>query len=586
MTASFGKNQGVANTLDTYLQQDKPRFAILLQGKWGSGKTWFIRNYIEKNKSGRYQFCYVSLFGINQLKEIDSQIIACCNPNLSKAAGLTRLAGAIIERCNPIIKGNDIEKIGEFVKKLCKISENLVLILDDLERSSVSLELVLGYVSTMLDEVGIKVILLCDPKQISDENEKFLRFKEKIVGSSIAVQPDAKAVIDFQVESIGNLEIKRIFSDNKSSLLRDFNSSKTYNLRNVKRIIYEFSICHKNMTAEMKKNKSYLADFLHTLFIFSIEINRGLSIDEYHQKKTKIYTYYEFPQHYSDISQVPKSTKWDAPIPSEFLEKFFYEGIVDEKLLCDAYADSGYTKIVEIPLLIHHLFATRNLDDTEAVELYEKLKIDLKNFRYTEPSIILHAFDIMLQFSQIGLESLPGEEIIHLAKEYISKAEINAELFTLSQEEKIDTFLTSYCSHFEEIYTAISARACELHQKDEDATIQEISYLLPDNPDGFITRFPCNPRNPVNLTCLDTRDLARRVVQVPASKLRFVLDRICYNLEIIRDLPPEDLTWIENFNSALEENLKAIPPVARHIVMCVQSELENLLPAAKEEQGL
>lgn len=584
MTANFGKNQGVANTLDTYLRQDKPRFAILLQGKWGSGKTWFIRNYIENNKADRHQFCYVSLFGITQLKEIDSQIIACCNPNLSKAAGLTRLAGTIIERCNPVIKGNDIEKIGEYVKKLCKISENLVLVLDDLERASISLELVLGYVSTMLDEVGIKVILLCDQKQISDENEKFLRFKEKIVGSSIAVQPDAETVIDFQVESINNQKIKRILSDNKSSLLQDFNSSKTNNLRNIKRIIYEFSICYENMTSEMQKNKSYLADFLHTLFIFSIEINRGLSIDEYHQKKTKIGTYYEFPQHYSDISQIPKSTKWHAPIPSKFLEKFFYEGIVDEKLLCDAYADSGYTKTVETPLLIHHLFATRNLDDAEAVELYKKLKTDLISFRYTNPGVILHAFDIMLLFFHIGLESLSGEEIVHLAKEYISKAEIKAEFFVLSQEEKMDTFLMGYYPHFEEIYAAISARSCWLHQQNEDTLIREIFSLLPDNPDGFISRFPSDSRSPVSLTCLDTMELAQRVAQVPASRLRFILDRIYDNLENIRNMPREDLIWIENFTSALEENLKTIPPVARDIVRCMLSEFESLLPSENEDE--
>lgn len=199
MGANFGKNQKVADTLDAYLQLDKPRFAVLLQGKWGSGKTWFIRNYIDKRKNENQPFCYVSLFGIEQLIEIDSQIIACCNPILSKAEGVSRFAGRIIERLNPAIKGDDIEKFAKFLKKWCKIRGNLVLVLDDLERASIQIELVLGYVSNMLDEVGIKVILLCDSEQFSKDEEKFLRFKEKVVGNSIAIEPDVETVFDIQV---------------------------------------------------------------------------------------------------------------------------------------------------------------------------------------------------------------------------------------------------------------------------------------------------------------------------------------------------------------------------------------------------
>ena len=162
MTTNFGKNQGVANTLDTYLQQDKPRFSILLQGKWGSGKTWFIRNYIDSKKDKKYKYCYVSLFDIEHLKEIDSQILAYCNPILSKAEGAGRFAGGIIERCIPLIKDTDVKDLGKLLTKFCKIPKNLVLVLDDLERTLIPMELVLGYVSNMLDEVGIKVILLCD----------------------------------------------------------------------------------------------------------------------------------------------------------------------------------------------------------------------------------------------------------------------------------------------------------------------------------------------------------------------------------------------------------------------------------------
>lgn len=125
--------------------------------------------------------------------------------------GLSRLAGSIIERCNPVIKEADVEKIGDFIKNLCKVPDNLVLVLDDLERTSISMELILGYVSNMMDDVGIKVILLCDQDHIPNTDDSFLCFKEKVVGSTVAVIPDIEAVFECQLAEIKNEKLKIYF---------------------------------------------------------------------------------------------------------------------------------------------------------------------------------------------------------------------------------------------------------------------------------------------------------------------------------------------------------------------------------------
>lgn len=324
MPADFGKNQMVADTLDMYLRQDKPRFAILLQGKWGSGKTWFIRNYINNRNNENQPFCYVSLFGIEQLIEIDRQIIARCNSTLSKAVGLSRLAGSLIEKCYPVINSENIGKIGDILTKWCKIPDNLVLVLDDLERTSISMELIFGYVSSMLDEVGIKVILLCEPEHIpKKEKETFSRFKEKIIGTNIAISPDIETVFDSQIKYIDNPQIKKIFKNNKDTLLQDFTLSKSNNLRNLKRIIYEFLMCYEVINDEMKNSEFFLAHILHILFIFSIEINKGLKRDESLEIMTKIYIYYNYPHRYTNIYAVPNGWQWYAPLSRDFFEKFF-----------------------------------------------------------------------------------------------------------------------------------------------------------------------------------------------------------------------------------------------------------------------
>lgn len=44
-------NQHVIRELDRYIALENPQFAVLINGEWGSGKTWFIRRYIENRQN-------------------------------------------------------------------------------------------------------------------------------------------------------------------------------------------------------------------------------------------------------------------------------------------------------------------------------------------------------------------------------------------------------------------------------------------------------------------------------------------------------------------------------------------------------
>lgn len=583
MGATFGKNQKVADTLDAYLQLEKPQFAVLLQGKWGSGKTWFIRNYIDKRKNENQPFCYVSLFGIEQLIEIDSQIIACCNPILSKAEGVSRFAGRIIERLNPAIKGDDIEKFAKFLKKWCKIHGNLVLVLDDLERASIQIELVLGYVSNMLDEVGIKVILLCDPEQFSENKETFLRFKEKVVGNSIAIAPDIETVFDFQVAAQKG-SIKRIFEANRTRLLKDFYVSETNNLRHIKRIIYQFSMCYNQMPPEMQTNEAYLSEFLHILFIFSMQIYKGLPREDFSKQKVKIFTRYEFPQHYSSIESVSPSAQWLTSISSEFIEKFFYDGIVDKSVLFNSYEGSEHANAQIIPFVLFNKFRKKELDDADAIDLYNKLKCDISNYKYTEPKIILYAFDMMLKFSQIGIEEKSFDDITRLAQEYISQVIINKEPSEVNEILKHNRFLTRKLPQLDEICKIICSNVDTRYQESINTLMEEIKRLLPENPDEFILRMSRVHSCKGELTHLDAIDFAHRVINVRASRLRSVLENIYRNIYYICNNTPQNLQWCKNFYQYFEENINSIPPIAQNTIRGFMKDFYQLIQEKYQQQ--
>ncbi|MBA5727415.1 P-loop NTPase fold protein [Bombella mellum] len=51
-----GPNANIAKVLDKYCYgASRPPFALMLDGAWGCGKTWFIKRFFEKKKKTAYQ---------------------------------------------------------------------------------------------------------------------------------------------------------------------------------------------------------------------------------------------------------------------------------------------------------------------------------------------------------------------------------------------------------------------------------------------------------------------------------------------------------------------------------------------------
>ena len=59
--------------------------AILINGKWGTGKTFFIKQFIDEVEKSRkdIKVIYISLFGINSIKDIREKIYESFNPIFS-----------------------------------------------------------------------------------------------------------------------------------------------------------------------------------------------------------------------------------------------------------------------------------------------------------------------------------------------------------------------------------------------------------------------------------------------------------------------------------------------------------------------
>ena len=80
----------VESILD-YIRKPYTDHAIMINGEWGSGKTYFWNNKV-KNKiesidinGKRYKTIYMSLYGISNLDDISKKIFIEMNPALNKS---------------------------------------------------------------------------------------------------------------------------------------------------------------------------------------------------------------------------------------------------------------------------------------------------------------------------------------------------------------------------------------------------------------------------------------------------------------------------------------------------------------------
>ena len=92
-------NKYTEQALERYVQMENPQFAALISGEWGTGKTWFIKNFFATHKLTK-KFCYISLFDIKSIEEIDTALIEqiSCSISSKGIRIISKITRYVIER--------------------------------------------------------------------------------------------------------------------------------------------------------------------------------------------------------------------------------------------------------------------------------------------------------------------------------------------------------------------------------------------------------------------------------------------------------------------------------------------------------
>ena len=317
----------VESILD-YVRADYTDYAIMINGEWGSGKTYFWNNQI-KNKidslrfnGKKYQTVYMSLYGISNLEDISKKIFI----------ETTQLSDKNVKR---YMYNNDATTIPEYAKTGLDMAhffganqsgdkidyakffstDDKVLCFDDLERANVDVIDILGYINNFVEHDHIKTIIICNEKELAnklkssnlemktfiatylldkkgtllkadkpmvekigdeieyvfDKANDYERIKEKLIGETFDYVPQFDYIINGLLMRYDNdIELVNFLRENTELITSTFIKSGTRNLRILKHALNDFK---KIFDTVNKYYPNTNIRVLQTMLIFTIAVS-------------------------------------------------------------------------------------------------------------------------------------------------------------------------------------------------------------------------------------------------------------------------------------------------------------------------
>ncbi len=173
----------IIDAVTNYVRDENAKYAILIDGAWGSGKTYLYENYlvdainsIEAGRNERKHNVYISLYGISTIDLLAKQLITNYliyvkgkGNNLIKK-GLKPLTGIIgvASSAFSFSIGPVSADLSKIIKKIGNSidAKDMVICFDDLERCTIPINEFFGFVNNLIEHCNCKVLILADEKNI------------------------------------------------------------------------------------------------------------------------------------------------------------------------------------------------------------------------------------------------------------------------------------------------------------------------------------------------------------------------------------------------------------------------------------
>ncbi|WP_322803987.1 P-loop NTPase fold protein [Vibrio alfacsensis] len=410
-----------------------PEYSIMLNGKWGAGKTWFIKDSLKLSEK---KFLYVSLYGITNFEEIENSFFEQLHPVLSsKGMKLTsKIAKGVLKATIKVDLDSDGKSdvnVGSTIPDI-KLPEYLtntdkyILVFDDLERCSMNISDVMGYINHFVEHQGYKVIVLANEDEIHSSDEKYAKVKEKLIGKTFKVNADIKSALTVFISDIKTEDVRKFYHNNFDYIVSVFEKAKFDNLRHLKHSLWDFERLYSYFPSSSFMKNGLIEQLFGLYLCFSFESKGGfLSFDslmllnsgkysglfskENKPKKTKFQT---ISDKYTMVNFGETILELDS------WAEFVFHGKVEQDKIKESICNSRYYQDENTASWVK-LWRFFEMHDDDFDTVYSDVCSSIQNNEISDVNILKHIIGTFLNLSDIGIISKSRAEVISNGISYV-----------------------------------------------------------------------------------------------------------------------------------------------------------------------
>jgi hypothetical protein len=399
--------ENIKTIFKDYLNAENSNYALLLNGDWGSGKSFFWKNTLKEIvKKEDFTEIYISLNGISKIETLEHMLFIKLIPFIgskdnSVLKNATTLATNVVNKVSSHFLKTSISDIFKGVSVDAFNFSKYVICFDDLERSQIPVKEVLGFINNYVEHKNLKTIILADEEEINkaQKDESYNNIKEKLIGRIINFKLDIKETLPelFKKHKTHNTDFYDFLVIYEEYMTAIFIEYKQQNLRT---ITFYLGILAKIHPLIFDQNDKFIKEIILFSAIVTIEFKNGNIVSKQFDKLDEFAGYNKYTFKSRTLLDSSKKNGTDGEkvktkkeiFKETYLEKredeynlypsvysFILSGYLNEEdlklqLINKNKAEFGTPESIAFNTLLNYKF--RTLSDSD----FEKLCIDVKSY--------------------------------------------------------------------------------------------------------------------------------------------------------------------------------------------------------------
>lgn len=495
-------NQHIRDFLDYYLNEcQNLDYAVLITGCWGSGKSYFIRNYLTGNAVvkdfltdvKKYRVIYVTLFGAKTRAEMDQRVFEKLHPVLSSKGmklGLNavQIASRMLSPDSGVaVRGSTTLFETTFIEsRKAHPEKKVIVVFDDVERADIPVPELLGYLNEYVEHLHIPCILVADQERweeasVCQENKATLHSlsstQEKVIGKTFQIQTEPQDVLDSWLKDgsdccpVGD-RTKKVLAEHKELLMQIMEANDLRNYRALRHTLIDFErfiggdALNAIVTNSFLENKEFLllllADFICIQYAFHIgELNPKhigendddddleMLFDATKSKDIPLTAWESVNKRYENIRRLSTHTGdyggrwmpiWKTWLSQNRIDSAEVQALIKDSIWFDRKNEYRLGKI----------YTWFSLNDEDGKKALDAFDLALDEQKLLKPNEIFALFYRLYWYAQAGALKESGPEFYDKMVRYVESVKDKLEYEELSSFENIEEHDSTYKAYFHE----------------------------------------------------------------------------------------------------------------------------------------